>query len=123
MDLHRFWDEVIMASSNTTLLRNDTTAIRNSAEFSKSQLTELASTDFESWAKESAEIAIKIAYHNGAFLGTPKGSHQDCSEVVEAAVIPGGYARIAGYISERRIILAGYRLASMLERISGLYRR
>src|SRR5262245_53487956 len=43
MDLHRFWDEVITASSNTTLLRNDTTAIRNSAEFSKSQLTELAS--------------------------------------------------------------------------------
>jgi hypothetical protein len=52
MDLHRFWDGVITASSNLTRLRNEATALRNRQEFQRSQLTELANTDFESWAKE-----------------------------------------------------------------------
>jgi S1/P1 Nuclease len=65
MDLHRFWDGVITSSSNLTRLRNEATALRNRQEFQRSQLTELASIDFESWAKESYEIATKIAYRNG----------------------------------------------------------
>jgi hypothetical protein len=35
-------------------------------------LTELASSDFETWAKESFEIATKIAYRNGGRIGIPK---------------------------------------------------
>ena len=65
MDLHRFWDGVITSSSNLTRLRNEATALRSHQEFQRSQLTELASTEFESWAKESYEIAAKIAYFNG----------------------------------------------------------
>jgi S1/P1 Nuclease len=48
MDLHRFWDGVITSSSNLTRLRNEATALRNRQEFQRSQLTELANTDFES---------------------------------------------------------------------------
>src|SRR4029077_14520922 len=62
MDLHRFWDGVITSSQNMAQLRNEATALRNRQEFQRSQLTELTSTDFESWAKESFEIATKIAY-------------------------------------------------------------
>jgi hypothetical protein len=51
MDLHRFWDGVITSSSNLTLLRNEATGLRHRQEFQRSQLTELASTGFESWAK------------------------------------------------------------------------
>jgi hypothetical protein len=69
MDLHRFWDGVITSSSNLTRLRNQATALRNHQEFQRSLLTELASTDFESGAKESYEIATKIAYRNGDGLG------------------------------------------------------
>jgi hypothetical protein len=64
MDLHRFWDGVITSSQNLTRLRNEATALRSRQEFQRSQLTELASTGFESWAKESFEIATKIAYRN-----------------------------------------------------------
>ena len=64
MDLHRFWDGVITSSQNLTRLRNEATALRNRQEFQRNQLTELASTGFESWAKESFEIATKIAYRN-----------------------------------------------------------
>ena len=70
------------------------------------------------WAKESFEIATKIAYQNGAIPGTPKGDRRDCREIVSARVLPKGYARIAAQIADRRIILAGYRLADLLKRIA-----
>jgi hypothetical protein len=72
MDLHRSWDGVITFSSNVTRLRNEATALRNRQEFQRGQLTELANTDFESWAKESFEIGTKIAYRNGQKIGIPK---------------------------------------------------
>ena len=81
MDLHRFWDGVITSSQNLTRLRNEATALRNRQEFQRSQLTELASTGFKSWAKESFEIATKFAYHNGGRIGTPRGSAMDCTIV------------------------------------------
>jgi hypothetical protein len=55
------------------ILQNEATALRNRQEFQRSQLTELASTDFESWAKESFEIATKIAYQNGRLIGESEG--------------------------------------------------
>ena len=73
MDLHRFWDSVITSSQNLTRLRNEATALRTRQEFQRSQLTELASTAFGSWAKESFEIAAKIAYRNSGRIGVPKG--------------------------------------------------
>lgn len=60
---------------------------------------------------------MKIAYQNGAFRGTPKGGHQDCGAVPEAAILPTGYASTAGAIANRRIILAGYRLAGVVKRL------
>jgi hypothetical protein len=59
------WGWVISSSQNLTRLQNQATALRNRQEFQRSQLTELANTGFESWAKESFEIAVKIAYRNG----------------------------------------------------------
>ena len=114
MDLHRFWDGVITSSSNLTRLRNEATALRNRQEFQRSQLTELANTDFESWAKESFEIATKIAYRNGGRIGIPKGGNMDCTMVAAAPVLPAGYVVSASRIADRRMILAGYRLADLL---------
>ena len=119
MDLHRFWDGVITSSSNLPRLRNEATALRSRQEFQRSQLTELASTDFESWAKESFEIATKIAYRNGGPIGISKGENKDCRDVKAAPVLPVGYVAIARRIADRRIILAGYRLAYLLTRPLG----
>jgi hypothetical protein len=114
MDLHRFWDGVITSSQNLTRLRNEATALRNREEFQRSQLTELASTDFESWAKESFEIATKIAYRNGGRIGIPKGVNMDCTMVAAAPMLPVGYVVNASRIADRRMILTGYRLADLL---------
>jgi hypothetical protein len=114
MDLHRFWDGVITSSSNLTRLRNEATALRNRHEFQRSQLTELANIDFESWAKESFEIATKFAYRKGGRIGIPKNGAMDCTMVAAAPVLPAGYAVSASRIADRRMILAGYRLADLL---------
>jgi S1/P1 Nuclease len=119
MDLHRFWDGVITSSSNVTRLRNEATALRNRQEFQRSQLTELASTDFESWAKESFEIATKIAYRNDGRIGSPRVGNMDCAMVAAAPALPAGYVVNARRIADRRIILAGYRLADLLKLLLG----
>src|SRR5499433_1176253 len=64
MNLHRFWDGVITSSQNLTRLRNEATTLRSRQEFQRSQLIELASTEFGTWANESYEIATKFAYRN-----------------------------------------------------------
>jgi hypothetical protein len=88
MDLHRLWDGVITSSSNLTRLRNEATALRNRQEFQGSQLTELASTDFELWAEESFEIAKKIAYRNGGQIGRPGGGNRDYTMVAAVPALP-----------------------------------
>jgi hypothetical protein len=100
-----------------TRLRNKATALRNRQEFQRSQLTELANTDFESWAKESYEIATKIAYRNGGRIGIPRGGSMDCTMVAAAPVLPVGYVVSASRIADRRMILVGYRLADLLTRV------
>jgi S1/P1 Nuclease len=117
MDLHRFWDGVITSSSNVRRLRNEATALRNRQEFQRSHLTELANSDFESWAKVSYEIGTKIAYRNGGLTGSPKGGNSDCTTVAAAPVLPVGYVVSARRIADRRMILAGYRLADLLMRV------
>src|SRR5262249_15183116 len=111
MNLHRFWDGVITSSQNLTRLRNEATVLRNPQGFQRSQLTELASTGFEPWAKESYEIATKIAYLNGGLNGTPRAGNKDCTAVATAPMLPVGYVINASRIADRRTILAGYRLA------------
>ena len=118
MNLHRFWDGVITSSQNLTRLENEATALRNRQEFQRSQLTEVVNTEFESWAKESYEIATKIAYRNGGRIGIPKGGNRDCRDLQLAPDLPAGYVVSASRIADRRMILAGYRLADLLIRVS-----
>jgi S1/P1 Nuclease len=96
------------------ILQNEATVLRNRQEFQRGQLAELANADFEWWARESFEIATKIAYRNGGLIGSPRGANKDCAMVVAAPVLPVGYVINARRIADRRIILAGYRLADLL---------
>jgi len=54
---------------------------RNRQEFLQSHLAELASADFEAWARESFEIAIKIVYRNDRRTGIPKLGNLNCAMV------------------------------------------
>ena len=74
--------------------------------------------DFDSWAKESYEIATKFAYRNDGRIGIPRDGSMDCTTVAAAPVLPAGYGVSASRIADRRIILAGYRLVDVLTRVS-----
>jgi S1/P1 Nuclease len=100
------------------IARNEATALRSREGFQRDQLTELATTDFESWAKESFEIASKIAYRNDGRIGSPKAGAMDCTIVAAPPVLPAGYVVSASRIADRRMILAGYRLADLLTRVT-----
>ena len=56
--------------------------------------------------------------HSRRELGIPKGGAMDCTMVAAAPVLPAGYVVNASRIADRRIILAGYRLADLLIRVT-----
>lgn len=71
-------------------------------------LTELSETQFDNWAKpESFEIAKEFAYRNGTLSGSPD---KDSAEV-----LPADYASSVKGVAERRAVLAGYRIADLLQ--------
>jgi hypothetical protein len=69
-------------------------------------------TTFESWAKESFEIAKKSAYLNGQL---PLGVQDD--EPSDIAVAPDDYAKNAGRVARIQIAKAGARLAATLSKL------
>ena len=60
LDLHRLWDGLITSTNNVGRLRNIATELLS--KFSRVGLRELDQKQPEVWAKESYEIAVKIAY-------------------------------------------------------------
>lgn len=115
LDLRRLWDRVITSTNNVGQLSKMAGELLS--KFSRVGLRELDQTQPEAWAKESYEIATKIAYENGSLRGTPKGSARDCREVRDANFLAQGYPARAKLIADRRVYLAGYRLAESLNRI------
>ncbi len=64
----------------------------------------------ESWSLEGRELAIQEAYLHGNL-------RYAVGKQLNAPVLPEGYTKKARAISERRVTLAGYRLADMLKRL------
>jgi hypothetical protein len=117
MNLHALWDGLITSGTSIDRLRKEARRLANRPELGRRNLEELAAGDFQMWGKESFDIAVNVAYQNGAMRGTPTGSRRDCEEVADAATLPPYYATTAGGIADRRIVLAGYRLADVLKRL------
>ena len=117
VNVHKFWDDVITRSDRLTVLQKSATFLRTRQEFAKPQLTELGTTDFEGWAKESFQAAIAVAYQGGTVKGAPKNHNQDCREVPAAPALSLDYIATARRVADRRMVLAGYRLADVLRQV------
>ena len=115
IELHRLWDGVITSGGNINRLRNIASDLLR--RFSGSTFRELDHPEPEAWAKESYEIATKIAYENGSLRGTPKGPARDCREVNAVTYVSNGYPARARLIANRRMYLAGYRLADLFRTV------
>ncbi len=110
INLHRFWDDLILGSENVRTVRNRAARLRLNPSYSRSKLTELSRKQFDDWAKpESYELAKKVAYRNGTLAGSPQED--------SAPVLPADYSNTALGVAERRALLAGYRLADLLQQV------
>ena len=83
-------------------------AIDLERKFPRGDLVELRtrSDDFSVWADESAALARKIAYQNGALNLSPTPA--------DPTVLSPRYVAVARALSERQAATAGYRLADIL---------
>jgi hypothetical protein len=109
INLHKFWDDLILGSESYQDVRNTAIELRNRKEHAREKLTELAVVDFSQWAaKESLELAKTHVYREGKLQGGTKKN--------TAPALPGDYAKTVQPIAERRAVLAGYRLAAVLRK-------
>jgi hypothetical protein len=108
INLHKYWDDLLLGSDNFQTVKNRAIELRLRKEFAKGKLTELAATEFQTWAaKESVELAKTAVYRNGTLEGSVLQS--------QAPLLPADYAKTVQPIAERRAVLAGYRLAAVLK--------
>jgi hypothetical protein len=85
-------------------VQNQAIALRNNPDYQRGQLSELSETNFNRWASvESFKIVPQV------YQGLQSGSKTD------GKVLPDDYADTAKSIAERRMMLAGYRLADYLK--------
>jgi len=110
INLHKFWDDLILGSENVRTARNLAARLRLNPNYSRSKLTELSDKQFDDWARpESYELAKKVAYRNGTLVGSPQED--------SAPVLPADYPNTAKGVAERRAVLAGYQLADLLQQV------
>jgi hypothetical protein len=109
LNLHQFWDGLIIGSQSFRDVRNEATKLRLRPEFGRDRPTELKEAEFSQWAKASFDVAKNIAYRNGQVTG---------SAIRDAApALPDGYTDNAEAAAEREIMPAGYRRADVLKAV------
>jgi hypothetical protein len=129
--LHLLWD------SNTLRTTSLEDIDRNSGDFMKkyprSSFPELAPPsgpgDFQEWARESYQVAVDFAYGYGIETVSDPNKDKSADELVksmvkfilegispveEAPEVPAEYWEELQEIAQRRITLAGYRLADLI---------
>ena len=111
ISLHTFWDDLILGSERFQSVHNTATALRLQPDHARAQLPELRGTSFEQWAKqESFSLAKDQVYRNGQLRGSRDQQNGE--------VFPADYITTVKPLAERRIVLAGYRLADVLTQIA-----
>jgi len=111
ISLHTFWDDLILGSDRFQSVRNTATALRSQPDHARAHHPELTETRFEGWAREeSFSVAKEQAYRNGQLRGS--------SDQHNGEVFPSDYIATVKPLAERRIVLAGYRLADVLRELS-----
>lgn len=107
INLHRFWDDLIIGSDRIQSIRTMSVQIRQT--FPRGKLDELGDREFRAWAKESYDLAVSHAYEHGTLAGSADTSN--------APALTQSYRLSAKAFAERRAALAGYRLADTLKNL------
>lgn len=111
ISLHRFWDELVIHSDEIPAVRKRAYDLLHKTPRTKlSQLDkEVAVTDYESWIQESLRSAKRSVYRSGKLAGS--------ADPKNAPVLPADYDAKSTPIAQRRLLLASYRLADVLDKM------
>ncbi|HJQ69527.1 MAG TPA: S1/P1 nuclease [Blastocatellia bacterium] len=106
--LHSYWDGLVISSESFPQVREKADELRSRVSHRRAALGELREKDFHDWAERESFTAAKIhAYQMGAIQGGADETHGE--------VLPSNYTFVARPLAERRMVLAGYRLADILK--------
>ncbi|AFY93103.1 S1/P1 nuclease [Chamaesiphon minutus] len=103
ISLHKYWDDLILGSDRFQSVRNQAISLRQNTDYQRTNFPEITETSFDKWGKESYKLAPSV-YEN-VQSGTK----------TNGKALPDGYADTAKTIAQRRLVLAGYRLADYLK--------
>lgn len=103
INLHSFWDGMLLGSDDFQSVRNLSVQIRQTD--SRNQLPPFGNRTITDWSKESFQLAQDNAYRSNTLQ---PGTDQ------EGAVLPADYVATVKPIAQRQVALAGYRLADEL---------
>ena len=107
INLHQLWDALIIGTDRFREVRNRAIEIRGLAATSMADGgTLVGSADFGAWAAEGAQMAVEHVYLRGQLRGGTRDS---------GTLLPSGYLHAIRLIAERRALLAGHRLARLLQ--------
>ncbi len=110
VSLHWYWDDRVNKSADPHAI--EMLAAKLEKKFTRDSLNEMTAAsaqDFAQWAAESHALAIARAYPPDLVTG---------SSEADAKPLPPGYSQMVEDVASRRIALAGYRLATLLEAIA-----
>ena len=109
INLHAFWDRLPGQFFSPPFAAD--AAGKLEAQFPRASLAELAKpSDPTAWSLESRELAIDKAYLRGKLIGSPDSK-------VQPPPLPPDYLKESKEVADRRVALAGYRLADLLKQV------
>ena len=104
-NLHAYWDNILLTDDHYDAARQRAAALENAHP--RRSLDELAEPHFEAWVRrESFNLAVSTVYRKGKLKGGIDRNH--------GTPLPRDYESQAKRVAERRVALAGYRMADFL---------
>jgi hypothetical protein len=111
VSLHWYWDDRVNKNADASAIHSLAGDLEK--RFPRGGMRELsAERDFAKWAAESHALAAERAY--------PAGLKTAMANDASAPTVPADYSKMVEDTSERRMTLAGYRMADLLRAIAAV---
>ena len=115
-NLHMIWDELPGQFKAMDAIDCMARGLESDPKFSRDAMkSALSVKDFSAWAQESHDLAIRYVYLNGKLVCASTQPSEDSQTPTPG--LPKGYIDQAEQIAMRRVALAGYRTADLLNSI------
>ena len=106
-NLHAYWDNILLPDEHYDAARELATVLEK--KYPPASPRAFAESEVERWVRDSFDLAVSVVYRRGKLK---PGADRD-----HGASLPRDYHAAAERIASRRVTLAGYRLADLLQTI------